>query len=54
MGNEMASGLINMAILKKAAEDLYDNRLGDRPDNPCPHAPRHFWDKLREALEPFK
>lgn len=33
-----------------AAKDLYDNRLGHRPENPLWSAPQDFWKKLGAAL----
>ena len=39
--------------IHKAAQDLYDNRLG-WSDGRNPYAHPDFWEKLRQALEPTK
>ena len=42
--------MINDTVMK-AARNLYDNRLGHQPGNPCWHAPKYFWEQLGEALD---
>jgi len=36
--------------IMKAAVNLYDNRLGHRPGNPCWHAPKNIWEELGKAI----
>ena len=40
-----------MKEVVEQAQELWDNRLGHRPDNPCWFAPKFFWENLGKALK---
>lgn len=39
-----------LEAVARAAKNLWDNRLGHRPDNPVWHSPRDIWEPLGGAI----